>query len=98
MSKNSVYGVVLSYEIAKQARIVAALQGMSRSKLIRILVENYLNSTSTRKLFKSGTSGNKVKVLDIEHISEIEGEAPISPNSIIQLRNKDKQPLHKQRL
>ncbi len=42
MHKNNVYGVVLSKEIAAKARVIAAMQGMSRSKLIRILLENYL--------------------------------------------------------
>ncbi len=96
MPKNCVYGVVLSSEIAQKARIVAALQGMSRSKLIRILIENYLNSPSTQKLFQSKTTSNNG--WDIEHTPAIGEEIPLSPNSILHVRNKDKQPLHKQRL
>lgn len=42
MSKSSVYGVVLPSEIARKARIVAALEGKSRSKLMRDLLEKYL--------------------------------------------------------
>ena len=43
MSKSNVYGVVLPSEIARKARIVAALEGKSRSKLMRDLLEKYLN-------------------------------------------------------
>ena len=42
MSKSNVYGVVLPSEIARKARIVAALEGKSRSKLMRDLLEKYL--------------------------------------------------------
>ena len=42
MSKTQIYGVVLPVEIAQKARLVAASHGLSRSGLMRRLLENYL--------------------------------------------------------
>ena len=42
MAQNQVYGVVLPTEIARRARILAAMEGKSRSKLMRDLLVNYL--------------------------------------------------------
>jgi predicted DNA-binding protein len=42
MAQNQVYGVVLPTEIARRARILAAMEGKSRSKLMRDLLESYL--------------------------------------------------------
>jgi hypothetical protein len=44
MSITQIYGVVLPVEVARQARIAAASQGLSRSRLIRQLLEDYLLS------------------------------------------------------
>lgn len=41
-TKNQVYGVVLPAHIAQRARIIAAMQGKSRSKLMRDLLLDYL--------------------------------------------------------
>jgi hypothetical protein len=41
--ENQIYGVVLPIALATRARIVAAILGVSRSKLMRILLINYLN-------------------------------------------------------
>ena len=46
MSKSNVYGVVLPLDIAKKARVVAAMEGKSRSRLMRDLLEKYLKSYS----------------------------------------------------
>lgn len=42
MIDTQVYGVVLPLKLAYKARVVAAIEGKSRSKLIRELLENYL--------------------------------------------------------
>jgi hypothetical protein len=42
MEKMRVYGVVLPAETARRLRVAAALQGLSRSRLVRNLVETYL--------------------------------------------------------
>ena len=42
MEKMMVYGVVLPAETARRMRVAAAAQGLSRSRLIRDLVETYL--------------------------------------------------------
>jgi hypothetical protein len=42
MAKMMVYGVVLTPEMARRIRVAAAAQGMSRSHLIRKMVEDYL--------------------------------------------------------
>ncbi len=44
MSKSNVYGVVLPREVAREARVVAAMEGKSRSRLMRDLLEKYLKS------------------------------------------------------
>ena len=49
MSENQVYGVVLPPETAHKARVVAALEGKSRSQLIRDLLENYLRGYDSPK-------------------------------------------------
>jgi hypothetical protein len=53
MSRNSVYGVVLPFEIAQKARVVDAIQGMSRSKLMRDLLEKYLKSQLVCQLIQA---------------------------------------------
>jgi hypothetical protein len=63
LSKNSVYGVVLSFEIAQKARVVAAMQGMSRSKLMRGLLEDYLKTQTARQLAQSQAGLNPAPVL-----------------------------------
>jgi metal-responsive CopG/Arc/MetJ family transcriptional regulator len=41
--RNQAYGVVLPPDVASQARIVAAMQGKSRSSLMRELLIEYLD-------------------------------------------------------
>jgi metal-responsive CopG/Arc/MetJ family transcriptional regulator len=43
-SETGVYGVVLPKEIAEKARVVAAIEGKSRSRLMRDLLEDYLKN------------------------------------------------------
>ncbi len=42
MGETQIFGVVLPVEIARRARILAAMEGKSRSRLIRDLLESYL--------------------------------------------------------
>lgn len=50
MSETNVCGVVLPQEVARKARVVAAMEGKSRSKLMRDLLEKYLRSYSDVEL------------------------------------------------
>lgn len=54
MPKNQVYGVVLPVDLAQQARVVAALQDKSRSKLMRELLTDYLNKFSSYQKIGNG--------------------------------------------
>ena len=42
--ETKIFGVVLPIDVAQKARIVAAQEGKSRSRLMRDLLENYLKS------------------------------------------------------
>ena len=44
MADNQICGVVMSAEMAHEARVVAALEGKSRSKLMRELLAHYLEA------------------------------------------------------
>jgi hypothetical protein len=45
--RNQIYGVVLPVNLADRARIVAAMLGISRSRLMRILLVKYLGYFET---------------------------------------------------
>lgn len=57
MSKSGVYGVVLPREVAREARVVAAMEGKSRSKLMRDLLEKYLKSYPGGKIILKSQNG-----------------------------------------
>ena len=61
-ASTQICGVVLPHDVAKEARIVAAMEGKSRSQLMRDLLLDYLakNITSkvTREKFKLLTDDN----------------------------------------
>ena len=52
MTKTQVFGVVLTPELAHRARVVAAIEGKSRSRLIRDLLENYLKGFDSSKIIQ----------------------------------------------
>ena len=59
MSNSNVFGVVLPRELARKARVVAAMQGKSRSRLMRDLLEKYLKSYSSPEFENQQQKGKK---------------------------------------
>ena len=41
-TQNQIFSVVMSADVARRARVVAALQGKSRSRLLRDILTDYL--------------------------------------------------------
>jgi metal-responsive CopG/Arc/MetJ family transcriptional regulator len=59
MAKNQICGVVLPSGLALEARVIAAMQGKSRSKLMRELLEEYLKNQPNQ--FKTNISNDLCK-------------------------------------
>jgi len=52
MNNTQICGVVLSPNVAKQARVAAAMEGKSRSKLMRELLIAYLERRSNSRQYR----------------------------------------------
>jgi metal-responsive CopG/Arc/MetJ family transcriptional regulator len=65
MSKTQSFGVILPRELAYRTRIVAAMQGKSRSRLIRDLLEDYLEEHPALKNLE-GDQAKKPASIDSE--------------------------------
>jgi metal-responsive CopG/Arc/MetJ family transcriptional regulator len=71
MSNNQIYGVVLPVEIAQRARVVAAMQGTSRSRLMRDLLEKYLETqTACKPAADHPTEALNIQPQGVQHDSD----------------------------
>ena len=53
-TQTQIYGVVLPVHVAQRARVVAAMNGTSRSGLMRDLLLEYLNGCDNEKIIHPG--------------------------------------------
>ena len=61
MSETQVYGVVLPVLLARKARVIAAMEGKSRSMLMRELLVNYLANTDVKVMNVTGQISRNVQ-------------------------------------